>query len=133
VVVMDGEEDKERNMKVAITAETGSWDAQVDPRFGRAKCFVVKDNETGDWRSIPNETNLHAVQGAGIQTAQNLVQSGVDAVLTGNVGPKAFAALQAAEIKVYIGVSGTVREAFEQFEAGSLSPTEDANVEGHWM
>ena len=54
-------------------------------------------------------------------------------VITGNVGPKAFAALQAANVKVYPGVTGTVKEAVEKFKAGELQPADGANVEGHWM
>ena len=30
-------------MKIAITAQSGSLDAKVDPRFGRAACFIVVD------------------------------------------------------------------------------------------
>ena len=35
---------------------------------------------------------------------------GAEAVLTGAVGPKAFATLQAGGIAIYTGLSGTVRE-----------------------
>ena len=57
----------------------------------------------------------------------------VEGVITGHVGPKAFAALQAGGVKVYTGASGTVAEAVEQFKAGKLRATESANVEGHWV
>ncbi len=119
-------------MKIAVSAQGPDLDSPVDPRFGRAKNFVVVDTETGQHTAHDNQLNLNAVQGAGIQSARTVVELGVEAVLTGNVGPKAHAALQAAGIQIYIGMSGTVRDASEQFKAGGLQPTGKANVEGHW-
>jgi predicted Fe-Mo cluster-binding NifX family protein len=52
--------------------------------------------------------------------------------LTGNVGPKAFATLQAGQVAIYPGASGTVRQAVEQWRSGHLQPAAKANVEGHW-
>ena len=52
--------------------------------------------------------------------------AGVDAVLSGYVGPKAFEALQAAGIKVCQDLDGlTVREAVERFKSGG-APFADA-------
>jgi predicted Fe-Mo cluster-binding NifX family protein len=53
-------------------------------------------------------------------------------VLTGHVGPKAFAVLQAANIIVYAGASGTVREALDCLKCGKLHAAKTADVEGHW-
>ena len=80
-----------------------------------------------------NNKNFNAAQGAGIQAGRNVAELGVQAVITGNVGPKAFATLKAAGIEVYIGAAGTVQEALDSFKAGALKSAETANVEGHWM
>ena len=120
-------------MKVAITAQGEELTSAVDPRFGRAKCFVVVDTETHEFSAYDNTQNLNAVQGAGIQAAANVVKLGVEAVITGNVGPKAFAALQAGNVKMFIGAEGTVAEAIEKLNKGELTETNDANVEGHWI
>ncbi len=120
-------------MKIAISAQNCSIDAALDPRFGRAKCFIVTDTETGEFSVHDNKVNLDAVQGAGIQTAKNVSDIGVEAVIAGNVGPKAFAVLAAAGIKVFSGTSGTVRTVIDAFRAGSLVEIQRANVEGHWM
>lgn len=119
-------------MKIAITAQDSSFDGPVDPRFGRAKYFVVFDTDTGQHSLHDNEQNLNAVQGAGIQAAQKVAELGAEAILTGHVGPKAFHTLQAAEIQVYSGVSGSVRQAVDRWIAKELSPTAKADVEGHW-
>ena len=120
-------------MKVAITSQGRDLNSPVDPRFGRAKYFVVVDTETGDFAAHDNSQNLNAVQGAGIQAGRNVVDLGVHAVITGNVGPKAFATLQAGGVKVYVGASGTIAEALVKFKAGELQCVSKANVEGHWI
>jgi len=120
-------------MKVAITSQGPDLSSAVDSRFGRAKYFVVVDTETGDSTSHDNSQNLNAVQGAGIQAGRNVIDLGVGAVITGNVGPKAFAALQAGGVKIHIGATGSVAEAIEQFKAGKLECVSKANVEGRWV
>jgi predicted Fe-Mo cluster-binding NifX family protein len=119
-------------MKIAISAERMTSDGPVDPRFGRAKHFALMDTETGECTFHDNAQNLNAPQGAGIQAAQAVAKLGAQVVLTGHVGPKAFATLQAAGIAVYTSVSGSVQEAIEQFKNGQLTPTTKADVEGHW-
>ena len=119
-------------MKLAITSEGESLQSSVDPRFGRAKFFVVIDTETRVAAAIPNAVNLNAAQGAGIQAGKEIVELGVEAVITGHVGPKAFATLQAGNVKIYTSSTGTVADAIEQMKAGRLKAAEFANVEGHW-
>ena len=119
-------------MRVAVTAREASVDSQVDQRFGRAQHIIVVDTETGSAEAHGNELNMNAAQGAGIQTAQNVAQLGVGAVLTGHVGPNAFRALSAAGIEAYTGLDGTVAQAIEALRSGKLSPTAAADVEGHW-
>lgn len=119
-------------MKVAITSAGEGVEAAVDPRFGRAKYFVVVDLETNAARTVSNAVNLNAAQGAGIQAAKTVAGLGAGALLTGHAGPKAFAALQAAGVAVYPVAGGTVAEAAAQFKAGALKAMAGADVEGHW-
>ena len=88
-------------MKLAITAQGPEPDSPVDLRFGRARYFRIVDTETGQQTAVDNAKGVKAVQGAGISAAQTLARLGVQAVLTGHVGPKAWSALQAANIHVY--------------------------------
>jgi len=120
-------------MKIAVTSQGQEMTSPVDPRFGRAKFFVVVETDTGESTAVDNSQNVSAAQGAGIQAGRNVVELGVSAVVTGHVGPKAFATLQAAGVKVYNGASGTIAEAVEQFKAGKLSASGGADVEGHWV
>ena len=119
-------------MKVVVTSQGNTLDSPVDPRFGRARFFVLVDTESGEHAAHDNAQNLNAPQGAGIQAAQAVARLGAEAVLTGHVGPKAFATLQAAGITVCTGAVGTVREAVEQFRSGRLQTVQKADVQGHW-
>ena len=118
-------------MKIVITAQGGSLDANVDPRFGRAGYFVVVNPDTMEFEAVDNKQNLQAFSGAGVQAAQIVAEQGVSAVLTGNCGPNAFRTLKAADIKVFAGASGTVKEAITAYKSGSLTPAGDASVDAH--
>jgi len=119
-------------MKLIITATGPALDDAVDPRFGRARYFVLVDDATGETTAHSNEVNLQAAQGAGIQAAQTVAGLGAEAVLTGHIGPKAFRVLQAAGIRIHTGASGTVRQALAAYRGGSLREASAADVEGHW-
>lgn len=119
-------------MKVAVTSQGKDLDSPVDPRFGRASYFIVVDTDTMEFDAIENTQNVRAAQGAGVQSAQTVADSGAKVVLTGNCGPKAFSTLSAAGIKVIIGVEGTVREAVESFKEGRYESSTGPNVSGHW-
>ena len=119
-------------MKIAITAEGEELTSQLDLRFGRAKWLIVVDTESGDFKANDNSVNLNAAQGAGIQTGQNIANLGVEAVITGNVGPNAFKTLSAAGVKVFLTGKQSVAEAVEVVKAGKLKEVDQANVEGHW-
>jgi predicted Fe-Mo cluster-binding NifX family protein len=120
-------------MKVAVTAMADSPEAQMDPRFGRAKWFVMIDDATGAWEAVDNEQNLMAAQGAGIQAAATVVNAGGEVLISGHCGPKAFKALTAAGVAVYRMPGGcTVAAAVEAYRNGTLKKLDDADVEGHW-
>jgi len=117
-------------MKIAITSTGKTLDSQVDPRFGRAACFIVVDTETMDFSVIENE-NV-AAGGTGIISAKTVIDAGAQAVLTGNCGPNAQRTLSTAGIKLYVGVTGTVAEAVELFKDGKLAEASGPNVDPHF-
>jgi predicted Fe-Mo cluster-binding NifX family protein len=122
----------ERMMKIAISAKGQTLNSELDPRFGRAKFFLLVDPEGGSLEVVENKQNLQLAQGAGIQAAQTVVESGAQAVLTGNCGPKAFQVLQASRVPVAVGLEGSVQEVLQQFKEGKIQFAQEPNVEGHW-
>lgn len=119
-------------MKLVVTSLGESLDSPVDQRFGRARYFVLYDTGTGEWSVKDNEQNLNAAQGAGIQAGQKVVEFGAEAVITGHCGPKAFATLNAADVAVYPGATGTVKEVIDAFINGKLAKSQSADVNGHY-
>jgi len=117
-------------MKIAVTSKSNNLDSEIDPRFGRCSNFLVVDVDKMSFESISNESAM-ASGGAGIQAAQTVAKTGVEAVITGNMGPNAFQTLSAAKIKVFIGANGTVKEAIDKFKKGELVEASSPNVDSH--
>jgi len=113
-------------MKLVVTSQGFALTSLVAPRFGRAKYFFVVNTETDAARPVDNTVNLNATQGAGIQSGRKVIELGAEAVVTGQVGPKAFATLQAGGVSVFTGATGTVADAIEQFKAGNLDIAQSA-------
>ncbi len=109
-------------MIICLSATGDSLDALVDPAFGRAACFLFADTETDRLTPVTNSPGAH---GAGVQSAQIVIDQKASVVITGRIGPNAFSVLSAAGITVHINASGTVREALAAFRAGTL---EQANA-----
>jgi len=119
-------------MNVAFSATGSDLNSDLDQRFGRAKQFILVDSETNAATILENTQNMNAAQGAGIQAAQNVINAGADAVVTGNCGPKAFEVLQAAGVKIYHSRESSVGEALKAILNGDLQEADSANVESHW-
>ena len=116
-------------MKLCITAAGNDISAATDAAFGRAPWFVLVDTESGITQGIEN-VSAQAAQGAGIAAAQAMTEHGVDAVLTGRLGPKARSALEASGVGMYEGLGrSTVAEALEQFRAGQYGAFDQAQAE----
>jgi predicted Fe-Mo cluster-binding NifX family protein len=75
----------------------------------------------------------HIISGAGIQSAQHVVASGAQALVTGHLGPKAAKVIFAAGIAAYHADAKTVGEAVSMYKSKALKPMRDADVEGHWV
>ena len=118
-------------MKIAVSATDPTLDAEVDPRFGRCRYFIIADPETLEFEAVDNASAMSS-GGAGISAAQAIAGKGVEAVLTGNCGPNAYQVLSPAGIKVITGVSGKVKDVIAEYKIGSYTVAQQANVPGHF-
>ncbi len=103
-------------MKICVSAMDGSLDAKVSERFGRAPYLIIV--ESGDMNFLPLVNAAESMQGgAGPEAVRQAAANGAQVVLTGELGPNARTALDAAGIKGVTGVSGdkTVRQAVEDY------------------
>lgn len=99
-------------LKIAISSTGQGLDSQLSPVFGRCPYFIFVEIDS---KKIKNENSvgnpsMAQVGGAGIATAQLVANEKVDAVISGAVGPRAFALLQQLGIKIFAGVAKTVKE-----------------------
>lgn len=119
-------------MKVAVTAQGTSLDSEIDPRFGRAPYILIVDTDTLDLEVVDNSANANAFKGAGIQAATMVSDKGAEVLMTGYCGPKAFATLEAAGVKVVDDITGKVRDAIKTIKEGKVTYAAGANKEAHW-
>jgi predicted Fe-Mo cluster-binding NifX family protein len=119
-------------MKIIITTTAPSIESDVDPRFGRGAYLLVVDPNTLEWQAHPNP-GVNAPGGAGIKATQFVVEQKVDAVISGDFGPNAFDALNAASVPMYVlGTTRTVRDAIARFNDGHLERVGAATrADGH--
>ncbi|MBU4487128.1 MAG: NifB/NifX family molybdenum-iron cluster-binding protein [Candidatus Delongbacteria bacterium] len=109
-------------MKIAFTTTGNGWDSEMDPRFGRAKYFVILDEDSGKLESIDNSSVSEHAHGAGPMTAQLIIEKNVNILITGNgAGGNAARVLEAAGIRSFIGATNmTAKEAYEAYKEGKL-------------
>jgi len=119
-------------MKIAITSVDGTLEGMVDERFGRSRKLIIYDLETKEHTVTDNAINMGAAQGAGIQSAQNVVNAGAKAVVSGHLGPNAFRVLQAAGVDVYVVSNMTIAQVIQAYEQGKLAKLAGPDVNGHW-
>ena len=105
----------------------------INGSFGRTKKFLIIDDKSNDIEIVDNNQNLQAAQGAGIQSAQNLVKAGAEVVITLNCGPKAFKVLSGSGVSVFIGIKASIQENLEAFFKDELKEMKEANMESHWV
>lgn len=119
------------DMKIAVTSTGPTLDDTIDPRFGRCAYFVIVEADGMNFEAFDNES-IALGGGAGIQSAQFIASKGAEVVITGNCGPNAVQTLSASQIKIFVGQSGTVREAMEKLKRGDLKSTNIPNVADHY-
>ena len=117
-------------MKVAVTARGPGPEFEVDESFGRSYWFLICDLETGSWEAIDNAATRNALEDAGLQASLLLADLGIDCVVTGQTGPKAFRSLSSAGIQIYHGAIGTVGESLRAWQSGKLEKATAARCSG---
>jgi len=102
--------------KLCFSAAGKDLEAEIDPRFGRARYFLIADPKTLKFEALENP-GAEETQGAGIRTAQLISSKNVGRVITGDCGPNALRALQASGIKVITGAQGKIRDVLLKYRS----------------
>jgi predicted Fe-Mo cluster-binding NifX family protein len=117
-------------VKIAVTARGPHPDCEIDESFGRAYWFLLFEEEWSSWEPVDNQEIRKALNNAGQMACELLREYGVDVLITGETGPKAFRCLSAAGIAVYHGAAGTVQETLQAWAEGRLELAGQANSKG---
>lgn len=117
-------------MKIAVTARGPGPDFSVDENFGRCYWLMLIDSENGAYDALDNRDIRNVSKGAGEKLSEWLQELNVKVVITGKIGPKAKRRLDKHQIKAFHGATGSVAEAFDQWQDGRLNLAEEANCEG---
>jgi predicted Fe-Mo cluster-binding NifX family protein len=110
-----------KKIKIAVSAEENNLEDGVSDVFGRSPYFIIAEIENGEIKKteIVKNKNTDQTSGAGVSTAQLMAEKNVNAVITGNVGPRALDVLKQFNIAVYHG-EGPIKEALQEFIEGKL-------------
>lgn len=88
-------------MKIAITSEGNTLNAQIDSRFGRCSYFAIYDTETGTTEFVLNPGN-EAHEGAGPAAVQFVASHKVGTIVSGEFGMKIKTLLDSLKIHMII-------------------------------
>jgi predicted Fe-Mo cluster-binding NifX family protein len=122
-------------MKIAVSSTGEGLESQTSPVFGRCPWFVIVETDgkkiTGH-KSVQNTAAMQA-GGAGIAAAQIVGNEGAKVVISGAVGPRAFAVFQQIGMEAYAAAAGTVKENVMQFVQGKLPKISTPGIMGAGM
>lgn len=113
-------------VKIAIaTIGNNGMDDYVSEHFGRAPTFTIVDLDTNEVKAIPN-TSEH--MGGSGYPPEIMASACVKVMLCSGLGPRAIGMFEQYGIEVYVGASGTVRDAIQAYQAGRLHVATDENA-----
>lgn len=118
------------DLRVAVTSRGDTPQAEVYEQFGRTYWLMIYSQAEDQWYAIDNNSNRARPNGAGLATAQVVLEMGVSIVITGETGPKAFRALTSGGVAVVHNVNGVVEDALREWLSGKLTHARLANDPG---
>ena len=121
-------------MKIAISSTGNNLESDVDARFGRCNYFLIveidkKKKAIKNFKAIEN-TGKDQMGGAGITAGQIVANEKVNAIITTNLGPRAFSVFEQFKIKAYQG-QGKIKDVVQDFIEGKSKELKDATGPQH--
>lgn len=117
-------------MKIALPVNRKSNDTDICVSFGRTPYLMIYDMQTKQSLFFDNAA-ADSPGGAGIKTAQFVVDQGAEAVLTPRCGENSAQVLKAAGVKLYKTTGDSAAGEIEKFAAGNLAELSDIHPGFH--
>ena len=117
--------------KIAICSIGDNPESNVSDRFARCNKYAIYNSETLKFTFIDNEA-INEMSGAGSKAARIMSKLGIETLLVPEVGPKAFVALEAFDIKVfkYTNKEKTVKDTLTDYFENKLTIVKDHTTKG---
>jgi predicted Fe-Mo cluster-binding NifX family protein len=113
-------------MKVCLpTAGEGGLDDVVSAHFGRSVTFTVVDTDS---ERVQIVTNTSEHMGGTGKPPELIAKTGAQVLICSGLGPMAIEMLGSYGIQVFVGASGTVKEAVKMWKDGQLEPATQQNA-----
>jgi len=119
-------------MKIVISSIGKTLESDVDERFGRCNYFLiveVEDKKVKGTNVIENTAKAQA-GGAGITAGEIVANEKPDAVISTNLGPRAFSVFKQIGIKIYKG-QGKIKDVVRDFIDDKLEELTNATGPQH--
>jgi len=100
-------------------------DNTVGEHFGRVPTYTIVDLETNKVKVIPNTSEHTGGQG---YPPEIMAKEGVDILVCRGLGRRAISMFEQLGIEVYIGASGTVRDAVAAFKQETLQKASEGDA-----
>jgi len=105
-------------MKICVpTMGEGGMQEAVCQHFGRAPTFTMIDLDSGEIKILQNVSEH--MGGTGLPT-ETIFAAGVQVMIVGGLGPKAVAMFNQGGVDVFVGATGTVKDAIDDWRAEML-------------
>jgi predicted Fe-Mo cluster-binding NifX family protein len=111
-------------MKVAVSSHGREMCSTPSRRFGKATYFLIVESKSDDVSVFDNSPNVNIDFGAGGKTADQLIEMGVKAVITGRVCHATFDKLKQNDVAVYLATAASVEELVARLKSGHLLPVD---------
>lgn len=115
-------------MLIAITSDGQDLNSLVSERFGKSPFIIIYETENHSFHSLPNPY-VNIFGGAGIQTAQFIIEKNVTAVITSELESNAFHFLKTAGIKIYCCSKEKVIDIVDKFNDRKLQIIKNGYIE----
>ncbi|MFP4170840.1 MAG: NifB/NifX family molybdenum-iron cluster-binding protein [Methanomassiliicoccales archaeon] len=110
-------------MKVAVpSAGSGGLDDMVGEHFGRVPSYTLVEMDDLSAEVVENTSEHRGGQGL---PPEIIHRAGANTMIVSSLGQRAINMFEEMGIMVYVGASGTVRDAIQSYREGKLKPATD--------
>ena len=119
-------------MKIIISSTGETLENEVDVRFGRCPYFLIVEIEDNKVKNLNVIENMAKAQmnGTGISASEIVANEKPDAIITTNLGPRAFSVFEQLKIKVY-KAQGKIKDVVQEFIDEKLEELTNATGPQH--